>query len=366
MRGGVEIGTPSIPKGRSGGGRAGADDYRYEVSFHDNEPLGIVFAKKKALGAPSGGHLIVKTLKPNKAAARKGVISIGDVVERVNGQTMAPDDVVKVMRSKKRPLRMMLRTRFKPRTRGSAEALLEAKNMVFPALVTPLGASGDVDVASAERLIDSLYDNHGVGGLYVGGTTGEGIYLSAAARRTITEVAVRKSSEGGRTGKVIVHVGAAQSSMAFDLAVHAQGCGADAVSSLPPFVGGASKYSYAEVCDYYRQLCLTTTLPVLAYYIPQLTQRKLSMQELTGIARCVRWLHPLAARCCAALVSPCHASPSLTSSRLSVACLSSPTPHAAFLASQGSNSPGLSCTWCSGSWTRCCDLTRSFSADLIR
>ena len=267
--------------------RGDDDDYRYEVIFLTNDPLGIVFAKKKALGAPTGGHLIVKTLKPNKAAATKGVISIGDVVERVNGQKMAPDDVVKVMRSKKRPLRMMLRTRFKPRTRGSADALREANNMVFPSLITPLSASGDVDVASAERLIDALYDTHGVGGLYVCGATGEGMYLSMAARRTITEVAVRKSAEGGRNGKVIVHVGATQSSMAFDLATHAQGCGADAVSSLPPFVGGAGKYSYAEVCDYYRQLCLTTTLPVLAYYIPDLTGCKLSMRELTGIARCV-------------------------------------------------------------------------------
>ena len=202
--------------------RGDDDDYRYEVIFLTNDPLGIVFAKKKALGAPTGGHLIVKTLKPNKAAATKGVISIGDVVERVNGQKMAPDDVVKVMRSKKRPLRMMLRTRFKPRTRGSADALREANNMVFPSLITPLSASGDVDVASAERLIDALYDTHGVGGLYVCGATGEGMYLSMAARRTITEVAVRKSAEGGRNGKVIVHVGATQSSMAFDLATHAQ------------------------------------------------------------------------------------------------------------------------------------------------
>ena len=55
--------------------------------------------------------------------------------------------------------------------------------------------------------------------------------------------------------------------MAYELAQHAAEIGADAVSSIPPFVGG---YSGDEVEDYYRQLT-QCGLPVVAYYIPFIT-----------------------------------------------------------------------------------------------
>ena len=48
---------------------------------------------------------------------------------------------------------------------------------MFPALVSPLTRDGELDVVSCERLIDHLYTKSCVGGLYVLGTTGEGIYL---------------------------------------------------------------------------------------------------------------------------------------------------------------------------------------------
>ena len=82
--------------------------------------------------------------------------------------------------------------------------LLDTPNRILPALVTPLTASGDLDVRSTERLIDHLYQK-GVGGLYLTGSTGEGIYLSREIRQRLVEVAIGMSR--GR-GKVIVHVGA--------------------------------------------------------------------------------------------------------------------------------------------------------------
>src|SRR4051794_16630233 len=101
--------------------------------------------------------------------------------------------------------------------------LLSSPNSILPALVTPLTPGGDLDVPSAERLIDHLY-RAGVGGLYVGGSTGEGIYLDVAIRRKITEIAVTASQ---RRGKVIVHVGAIEAAHVFALAEHAAGSGAD-------------------------------------------------------------------------------------------------------------------------------------------
>ncbi len=98
-----------------------------------------------------------------------------------------------------------------------AQDLLAAPNRILPALVTPLTPDGEVDLASAERLIDHLY-NQGVGGLYVTGSTGEGIYLDMDCRRTIVELAVGMSR--GR-GHVIVHVGAVEGELVFRLAAHA-------------------------------------------------------------------------------------------------------------------------------------------------
>jgi N-acetylneuraminate lyase len=81
-------------------------------------------------------------------------------------------------------------------------------------------------------------------------------------------------------GHVIVHVGAIQASQAFELATHAGRVGADAVSSIPPFAGG---YSWDEVHGYYLRLCETSPTPVIAYYIPGLTQQAWPLERLASL-----------------------------------------------------------------------------------
>lgn len=154
--------------------------------------------------------------------------------------------------------------------------LLATPNRILPALVTPLLPDGSLDVTSAERLIDHLYQT-GVGGLYVTGSTGEGIYLDFEIRKKLVELTVRMSE--GR-GVVMVHVGAVQASAAFELAKHAAKAGADAVSSIPPFAGG---YSWDEVQAYYAELAKKSPLPVVAYYIPGLTGQPRSLDDLASL-----------------------------------------------------------------------------------
>ena len=72
--------------------------------------------------------------------------------------------------------------------------LLKTDNRILPALVTPLTPDGTLDEKSAERLIDHLYAK-GVGGLYVTGSTGEGIYLDFEIRRRIVEIAVSEGAQ---------------------------------------------------------------------------------------------------------------------------------------------------------------------------
>jgi N-acetylneuraminate lyase len=151
--------------------------------------------------------------------------------------------------------------------------LRAARNRILPALVTPLTPDGKLDVASAERLIDHLY-RQGVGGLYVTGSTGEGIYLDVDTRHKVVELAVAMSR--GR-GQVIAHVGAIEGALAYELAAHAGQAGADAVASIPPFAGG---YSWDEIFSFYRRLCESSPLPVVAYYIPGLTGQAISLDKL--------------------------------------------------------------------------------------
>ena len=158
-----------------------------------------------------------------------------------------------------------------------ANPLLTTSNRILPALVTPLDDEGRLDLASAERLIDHLY-NQGVGGLYALGSTGEGVYLDVSTRQRLAELTVRMSQ--GR-GKVIVHVGAVQGSQALELAAHAARIGADAISSIPPFVGG---YSWTEIEDYYRQLVAASSLPLVAYYIPFITGAAVPLEKLATLA----------------------------------------------------------------------------------
>lgn len=154
--------------------------------------------------------------------------------------------------------------------------LLAAENRILPALVTPLTADGRLDERSTERLIDHLYSK-GVGGLYVTGTTGEGIHLDNQIRQQLVEVAIQASH--GR-GTVIVHVGATQASAAFDLADHSARAGADAISSIPPFAGG---YVWDEIHTFYAELARHSELPVVAYHFPGLTGQQTSLAQLASL-----------------------------------------------------------------------------------
>jgi N-acetylneuraminate lyase len=66
---------------------------------------------------------------------------------------------------------------------------------------------------------------------------------------------------------VIVHVGAASTRDAVELARHASKAAAHAISSLPP----AGRYSFAEIRDYYRELATASDIPLLVYYFPSVT-----------------------------------------------------------------------------------------------
>ncbi len=97
------------------------------------------------------------------------------------------------------------------------------------AAVTPLSAGGaDVDAGAVAGLA-SMLERSVVDGIFVCGTTGEGLLLGAAERRRVAE-AFRE----GFAREVIVHCGAQTTAETVGLARHARSIGADAVAVIPP------------------------------------------------------------------------------------------------------------------------------------
>jgi len=81
---------------------------------------------------------------------------------------------------------------------------------VIAAMLTPMRDAGTrVDVEAATRLVSRLVDR-GVHGLYVAGTTGEGLYLSPEEHRDLSRAAVKAA----RNVPVVVHVGALTTAVA--------------------------------------------------------------------------------------------------------------------------------------------------------
>jgi N-acetylneuraminate lyase len=133
---------------------------------------------------------------------------------------------------------------------------------ILPAVVTPFDDTGKFAAPAFERLLERVYaaDVHGV---YLCGSTGEGMLQSLEQRKLITEVAVKHSPPDKQ---IIVHVGANTTADAIELARHAGAAGVHAISSLPPLVGG---YSFAEIKTFYEQLAAASDLPLLLYYFPE-------------------------------------------------------------------------------------------------
>lgn len=148
---------------------------------------------------------------------------------------------------------------------------------ILPAMITPLDAEGDFNSRAFERLLERVYAAN-VHGVYLCGSTGEGMLQSTAQRKAIAEVAVRNSPLGKQ---VIVHVGANTTAEAIELSRHAARVGAHAVSSLPPLVGG---YSFAEIKTFYEQLAAASELPLLLYYFPEVSPAIKTADQILELA----------------------------------------------------------------------------------
>ena len=110
----------------------------------------------------------------------------------------------------------------------------------WPALITPATADGEVNYGVLHELTEYLIGKQ-IGGLYVCGSTGEGLQLSVEERVRVTNEVMAQVR--GRI-PIVVHVGATATRDAVALARHAQAAGVVGISSLLPTVGAGLESTY--------------------------------------------------------------------------------------------------------------------------
>jgi len=153
------------------------------------------------------------------------------------------------------------------------------RGIVVP-IVTPFDGSGRVDTEALKNLCDYLID-HGVHGLYPCGTTGEAVLLTDEERKTVAEVAV--GHVGGKV-PVFIHVGAASTQSAMDLAKHAVDIGADGIAAVTPYY---FKLSQEALIRYYEQIVsvIPSDYPLYLYNIPSCTGNDITPATVGHIAQ---------------------------------------------------------------------------------
>ncbi|RAV19565.1 dihydrodipicolinate synthase family protein [Paenibacillus contaminans] len=155
---------------------------------------------------------------------------------------------------------------------------LEKFKGVIVAMYSCYDASGEVS-AEAARKLARHYANIGVKGLYVGGSTGEGMLQSVDERKKTLEAVM---AEVGGEMTIIVHVGAPSTRDSVELSKHAEAVGADAISAVPAIY---YRLSPASVERHWQAMIDSTSLPFIIYHIPQTTGFQLSTELLAKMAK---------------------------------------------------------------------------------
>jgi 4-hydroxy-tetrahydrodipicolinate synthase len=147
---------------------------------------------------------------------------------------------------------------------------------VIPAMITPFGEDGALDLDGAAELARWL-TTHGADGLVVAGTTGEGPVLSDAEMVDLVK-AVREAV----TVPLMVGSGTNDTAHSIGRTKMAASAGADAILVVTPYYNRPSQSGLAA---HFTAVASSTDLPVVLYDIPVRTGRKIAQETILDLAR---------------------------------------------------------------------------------
>ncbi len=139
---------------------------------------------------------------------------------------------------------------------------------------TPMDRDGSVNLKMIPPYANKL-KNDGLKGVFICGTTGEGMLMTAEERKSVAEKWIAEQSDDF---KVIVHVGTTSAKQSNELAQHAQSAGAYAVGCMgPTFLQPAHVEELVGFCA--EVAAGSPQLPFYYYHIPNVSGIRLSMSE---------------------------------------------------------------------------------------
>ncbi len=151
---------------------------------------------------------------------------------------------------------------------------------LIAATYTPMDSDGKVLVEPIRPYCDALVNESAVSGVFVCGTTGEGLSLTMEERQQVAETWVQYATN---RLKVIVHVGHTSIEDSCRLAAHGASIGADGVATLGPiFFKPATLDELLQYCEIIAKAAPTT--PFYYYHIPSMTGLHFPMAQFARAA----------------------------------------------------------------------------------
>lgn len=145
------------------------------------------------------------------------------------------------------------------------------------ALVTPMYASGDIDLVSFKNLL-LWHLEAGTNGIVVGGTTGESATLTSTEKLDLLRIAVETIA--GRI-PVVAGTGTSATSSTIEETRMAASCGVDACLVVTPPYNRPTQHGLYE---HYKAVAESTELPLFVYNVPRRTGSDLQPATLASLA----------------------------------------------------------------------------------
>jgi 4-hydroxy-tetrahydrodipicolinate synthase len=136
---------------------------------------------------------------------------------------------------------------------------------IIPPMLTPLTPDERIDCPAVERLVNFLI-GHGVHGLFILGSIGEGAFLRPAEKRTLAEATI--AAARGRVPVIVGVLEPGTEKVIEGMRLLALPGIAAYVVTTPYYYGG---FSPTHLREHFRRVASAADRPILAYNIPQNT-----------------------------------------------------------------------------------------------
>ena len=145
---------------------------------------------------------------------------------------------------------------------------------ILSALMTPFTKEGKLDENVLRKYVRHNIDRMKVNGLYVGGSTGEGLLMSKEERMAVFEIT--KEEVAGKI-PLIAHVGTLNLNEACEMANKAEELGYDLISAVTPYY---YPFSFTDISKYYNTILNSTSkTPIVIYFLPTLSNNSISLDD---------------------------------------------------------------------------------------